>query len=155
MARIRFSHREQFIEFAIASSTDDCIKWPFAVRKSSGYGAHNVSQEGKKSNIDAHRYVCIKVHGLPKERQESRHLCGNTLCINPKHLSWGTHFENMRDAKQHGTLKGGGRYRQRVFPQDRAAIQASKKSLLTLAQHYGMTVSDIGKIKRAPMQYDL
>ena len=33
------------------------------------------------------------------------HACGNGECSNPKHLYWGTRYENIQDAKNHGTWK--------------------------------------------------
>lgn len=33
---------------------------------------------------------------------ETRHLCGNMKCQNPKHLSWGSSLENCMDRARHG-----------------------------------------------------
>lgn len=149
------SRRITFITAALGADTDDCIIWPFAVRKSSGYGAYCEGSGKNKKNYDIHRFICEKVHGNPKIGEEASHRCGNKLCINPKHLYWNTHMGNMADAIRHGTLRGGGSGRQRIFAGDRAAIKASNDSLIVLGQRYGMEPSYIGKLKRMPPQYDL
>ena len=140
--------RKEFIADALASCVEHCIVWPFAVRKSSGYGAHSLCQNGRKSNCDIHRHVCQQAHG-DRRGMEAAHRCGNKLCINPRHLYWATHLDNMADAKEHGRLKGGGRYRQRFFAPEIAHIRASNDSLLTLAAQYDTDVSYIGRLRRA------
>lgn len=140
--------REQFISDALASCVDECIRWPFAVRKSSGYGAHSRRSGGHKTNYDVHRFVCELAHGRPEAGQQAAHRCGQKLCINPAHLYWANHRENMDDAKRHGTLRGGGRYRQRFFDEEIADICQSGESLSTLAAQYGSDVSYISRLRR-------
>ena len=147
--------REQFIADALDTSTDDCIMWPFAVRQSSGYGAHSTRRPGMKRNWDAHRYVCEQAHGQPPENHEAAHRCGNKLCINPQHLYWSTRHRNMQDAVEHGVMRGGGRYRQRIFENERAEIAASKESLAVLAERYSIPRTYAGFLRRQPLQFDL
>lgn len=138
--------RDQFILLCLNSRTDDCLMWPFAVRKSSGYGAHSFYNVGRKVNVDAHRFVCEEAYGpLPLE---AAHSCGNKLCVNPRHLRWATHVENMRDAKLAGTIRGGGRHRQRLFEAEIEYIRTSGKSGLALAAEFGMEPSHICKVMR-------
>jgi len=146
--RIYHSKRRDFIEDVLHSDTDECILWPFAVRKSNGYGAHSESSTGKKKNHEAHNFVCKLAHGEPEHGEESAHICGHKLCVNPKHLRWATPFENMEDAKRHGTLIGGGRYRQRIFESQRVEIEASKESLVTIGKRFGIEPAYAGKIRR-------
>lgn len=141
------SKRERFFVAAREANSDQCILWPFAVRKSSGYGAHNAGRQ----NYDAHRYACEMAHGKPPAGAEAAHKCGNKLCVNPQHLYWADHQTNMDDAKRHGTLRGGGRYRQRFFAEDIAAIVASNDSLLELATKYNSDVAYISRLKRQHM----
>lgn len=140
--------RKQFIQECISSPPLDCVLWPFAIRKSNGYGAHSERIDGKRVSFDAHRRVCELAHGAPKDGMEAAHSCGNKQCVNPDHLSWKTHQENMDDAKNHGTLKGGGRYRRRFFNREIAAIVSSKESLLVLAAQFATDVAYIGRLKR-------
>lgn len=143
------SKREQFIADALSSDIGECILWPFAVRKSSGYGAHSFRRAGKKGNLDAHRYVCELAHGqAPTRWYQAAHSCGNKLCINPRHLRWAFPTDNMTDAIEHGTLRGGGRYRQRFFEEHIADICTSGESLSRLAEKYGSDVPYIGRLKR-------
>lgn len=140
--------RADFIANALAADTDDCVIWPFAVRKSSGYPAHSYGGAAK-INVDAHRFVCLLAHGEPLPGRHAAHSCGNKLCVNPKHLSWKKPVENMRDAINAGTLRGGGRYRQRIFAHDVAYIAQSNKSLLELAQEYGSDPAYMGRLRRS------
>ena len=143
-----YSRCRQFIDDAIASSSDDCLIWPFAVRKSSGYAAYTYRSAGRKVSVDAHRFVCELAHGKPIDDDQAAHSCGVKLCINPHHLRWATPQENMDDAKAHGTVRGGGRYRQRIFEPQIEDICTSGASLLVLAEKYSSDVSYIGRVKR-------
>lgn len=144
-----YSRREQFVSDALSADVEACIVWPFAVRKSSGYGAHSYSCAGHKINVDVHRYVCGKAHGLPEyAHMQAAHRCGNKLCINQRHLYWATPAENMADAISHGTLRGGGRYRQRFFEPQIADICTSTDSLVVLAAKYGTQPSYVGRIRQ-------
>ena len=152
-----FSRREQFISDTLSSASDSCIVWPFAVRKSNGYGAHSTGTafRGNKKNHDVHRYVCALAHGVPENEMQAAHKCGNRLCINPQHLYWGDAASNMADAKDHGTLRGGGRYRQRLFEADIQHIVSSTESLIAMGARFGMDPSYIGKVRRERMRASL
>lgn len=80
---------------------DECLTWPFK-RWSTGRG--RVSYEGR--NQHAHRVMCALVHGQPPSPEhEAAHSCGkgHEGCVNPRHLRWATHEENMADQIGHGT----------------------------------------------------
>jgi hypothetical protein len=146
------SLREAFIDAAMQQDTDECILWPFAVRKSSGYGAHSFYFEGKNTNIDVHRYVCARVNGPARKGEEAAHSCGQKLCINRRHIRWATHLENMNDAKAHQTLKGGGRGRQRFFAAELRDLRTSGASHIALGAKYGVEPAYIGKLRRGLRQ---
>lgn len=125
-----------------------CVIWPFAVRKSSGYPALSLRANGKQTHHDAHRDVCEKANGKPADGEQAAHKCGNKLCVKGSHLYWASAKQNMEDAKAHGTLKGGGRYRQRISMEDIGEIVASDRSHLQLAMKYGTDASYIGRLRR-------
>lgn len=54
----------------------------------------------------------------------------------------------MADAKAHGTLRGGGCGRQKLFDREIAEILNSGDSLLKLGKRFGMDPAYIGKLKR-------
>lgn len=63
-----------------------------------------VSYKGKKEYL--YRVVYDHYEGeIPKDKMVL-HRCGNSYCINPKHLYLGTHDDNMRDMANHGSQKG-------------------------------------------------
>jgi hypothetical protein len=138
--------RKEFIAAAMATNTDECILWPYAIRNS-GYGAFSLKNRGQTINYDAHRYVCQLSHG-ESPTMEAAHRCGRKLCINSKHLYWATHEANMADAKAHGTVIGGGRYRQRFFGAEIAYIKASNDSCSVLAEKFHTDVSNISRLRR-------
>lgn len=92
------------VRAALQSETDACITWPYA-QDGRGYA---ISYVGRR--IRVHRYVCTQAHGQPAEESLACHRCGNSLCINPRHLYWGTPQDNADDCVRHGTNSLGERH---------------------------------------------
>lgn len=93
---------ETFINSAVSHIGDGCLIWPF-YRDAQGYGRS--SHPTIKTRL-AHRIICTLAHGEPTNSNAVvRHLCGNGTggCVNPRHLSWGTHQQNSDDKIRHGT----------------------------------------------------
>lgn len=92
-----------FLDRAAQSVTDDCIEWPYAKQKT-GYGVFQVG----KSTRPAHREQCIRAHGQPPtDEHQAAHNCGNSSCVNPRHLRWDTPNGNTADTLLHGTRPRG------------------------------------------------
>ena len=126
---------------------DDCLIWPFC-RIKNGYAY--IKAEGMMR--PAHRVVCEIVHGqAPSTNHEAAHSCGNGHlgCVNPKHVRWATHTENMHDAIIHGTTtRGSKNASNKLDENDVRSIRKLRGSVSqrAIAAEYGVaqgTVNDI------------
>lgn len=120
---------------------DECIEWPFS-KTGGGHGQYN--------RMGAHRYVLIQTRGEPVgERNCCAHSCGNAACVNPNHLRWATHAENMQDMKVHGTWpEGENAGRAKITKDDAVSIFLDARTHREIAAEYGVTASNVSCIKR-------
>lgn len=134
---------EAFVRKALADFPDQCIDWPFGELEKYAYfvvGARRVR---------VHRFICTVFHGSPPSpRLEAAHLCGRSRCINPKHIAWATHAENMahtiiHGANHPGSRAGGARLTDEIVLE----IRRSTASNAALAQYYDIAASSISKIR--------
>lgn len=81
----------------------ECLEWT-RCRSSDGYGSVWVPGKGMRG---AHREVYQLVNSVTLPRElEVLHSCDNPPCINPDHLSVGTHADNMREMSERGRAFG-------------------------------------------------
>lgn len=125
----------------VDEETDECIVWPFPLNRN-GYG---------RVCVDAHRDY-VHVHALLRHQPRPfpgavvRHgPCHNAACYNPRHLSWGTQAENVRDMLRDGIRSGPAR---RLTNEDAASIRASAELGRVLAERYGVSHSTIKAIRQ-------
>lgn len=88
------------------------------------------SQSLNPHHCFAHRFVCYMLHGLhgppPSPSSMCRHKnCNNPKCLNPAHMHWGTHEENMAD-----------REASRISSKSKGACYTSNYSNLTLSSSH-------------------
>lgn len=76
---------------------DSCWNWKRALT-SAGYGHFSV--KGKLTL--AHRFSYELAYGNIPAKLEVLHSCDNPRCVNPRHLSLGTHLDNMKDMVKKG-----------------------------------------------------
>lgn len=95
----------RFWASADVGSDDECWEWQRG-RGSHGYGAFYAPvASGRARPITAHRFAATISHGAPLPGQHALHSCDNKGCVNPAHLRWGTHRDNMTDAAERGRMR--------------------------------------------------
>ena len=78
----------------------------------------------------------------------TRHICTNSLCVNPKHLQEGTQKENCVDMIRDGTsTRGVKHHKNKLTPEQVREIRASTESCPDLGRKYGVHYSNISHIK--------
>lgn len=131
-----------FMERAIASSTDDCIEWPYG-KHPDGYG--RVHFEGRLEMVS--RLVLARTAGpSPSEEHQAAHLpvvCHRPSCINPRHLRWATPSENALDRHLDETLCSKLTREHVAEMRERARLGALQQDL---AEEYGVTAAQVSRI---------
>jgi hypothetical protein len=71
-----------------------------------GGGSHGYGTFYPRHGVQklAHRFALELFDGPSPEGHEALHSCDTKRCVNPRHLRWGTHAENMSDAAQRGLM---------------------------------------------------
>lgn len=128
--------------------TDSCWIW-MASLDHKGYG--RFSMNGKK--YVAHRAAYILYKGKFAEELQVMHNCDNPCCVNPSHLTAGTHSDNMQDRHIKGrTAKGEGHCKTELTNtqviQLKMMLRTGAHSQISLARSFNIgyrTVSDIAR----------
>lgn len=101
------------VDLLSSPQNNECVLWPLS--QTEGYG--HLGYKSKTYRV--HVLVCEAVHGpKPMASLHAAHECGNSLCCNPRHLSWKTAFENAQDKLRHGTAMRGVRHHQAKLTED-------------------------------------
>lgn len=100
----------------------------------------------------AHRAAYFIAHGQLDDTLFVCHSCDNPACCNPDHLFLGTHQQNMDDMAQKGRKvipdRKGEKNGRAVLDQEKVlAIRNSDASYRALAKQYGVSKSQIARIK--------
>lgn len=105
---------------------------------------------GKKLKLMSH-VMYERVHGEGTiGKFHVLHSCDNPRCINPSHLSLGTHQENMRQMSERGrvvTRRGTNHHFNKLSVEDVLFIRSSDVSSRVLASQFGVCKSTILRIK--------
>ena len=144
MSRARPGELMRFMERAAKFNGNECLIWPFWT---TGPGYPGATVGGKKTR--ATRWVLELVSGPPPfEGAEAAHKCNVRLCVNPSHLYWATHQQNMDDQLKHGTrLVGGSCSWAKLTDDDAACIKNDDRPLHLIASQYGVSSATVSRIK--------
>lgn len=120
-----------------ARLADGCVLWTGAVDQF-GYPKHN-------HTLVTH--VALVRDGRPKPpppHANALHACDTPLCVNARHLSWGTRAENARQRQERKRLdhKGEGNPRHRLTEQDVHEVRrllASGWTRADVARRFGVS----------------
>lgn len=63
------------------------------------YGVFRLKRDGRWRNVKAYR-ITKSIASEDHPELEIDHCCKNKLCVNPEHLEWVTHEENMRRVRK-------------------------------------------------------
>lgn len=127
---------------------DACWEWQGWLCR--GYG--HIRESHRRSRVlKAHRVSWELHNGAIPAGLVVRHRCDNPCCVNPAHLELGTQAQNVQDM----VLRGRGRGcpgtkngRSKLSPQQVAAIRASAASSCALSRLYGVSDTQITRIRR-------
>ena len=98
-----------------------------------------------------HVVACVAAHGERPPGMDASHQCGpNGLCINPRHLAWETHGDNVRRSKLHGTAVSGERHGMAKLTAAQAAEirQIEGMSQAAIGSRFGVSQSAVSLIRR-------
>ena len=93
--------------FSHLTKTRGCWKWNGSTtQRKDGSAKYGVMYGGfgvpRGRHLLAHRVSYLLHYGIPEDGKWILHRCGNSLCVNPKHLYSGTVFDNNQDTVRHG-----------------------------------------------------
>lgn len=143
-----------------ASRTKNSTKQQQGKRSTFLYGQFTRMVDGAQQHIGAHRYSFELAYGPVPDGLEIMHSCHNMACVNPAHLSAGTHLENVRQSARSGNLHVSRPTRQKLTPEQvecirTAVLDGPRGTANLMAEKFGISrtlVSLIVKGKRR--QYD-
>lgn len=108
-----------------------CIEWNGYVN-SNGYG--KVSFLNKPRQAHAVAWELANGEDIPSGN-ETRHMCDNKLCVNPDHLTVGTHQQNMQDQVDKGLILRGEQHK-------RASISEATAKMIINSFNNGKSVNE-------------
>lgn len=125
-----------------------CWEW-VAAHHERGYGYFYTSKEYSNRKMDfAHRVSLFLYKNERDDTKSVLHSCDNTKCVNPAHLRWGSHQDNMSDMVTKKRFKHA---RQRLTRADmEEAIKMRKRGVMIkdIAKHFDIDDSHASRLSR-------
>lgn len=125
--------------------TNRCWYWTGALN---GRGYGNLRVSGKCRY--AHRVSKELYHGPVPPELDVLHSCDTPHCVNPEHLTIGTHAENMADMVRKGrvvTHHGSEHKNAKLTEEQVRSIRIDARAQVAIAQDFGVSFGLISNIK--------
>lgn len=127
------------------TQTPGCWEWT-GQRNQHGYGQVEAMINGRRFVWLAHRIVWALTHGeIPADRVVM-HSCDNPSCCNIKHLSLGTHQQNMADAVARNRMRSAMKGRKGTAHPRSLYTDAQRQQAISLRFDYGMELAEIAQV---------
>lgn len=136
--------RRRQVEFRVTAG--GCHECTSHARGTHGYPT--LWKDGRPHNM--HRVLFEEAHGALEDGIVVMHSCDNRSCINLAHLSPGTPGDNAadRNAKKRNNPPAGERAGNTSLTEiDVSAIRASQKTQREIGEQFGITQSQVSRIK--------
>jgi hypothetical protein len=134
------------LNFVKKENIENCIEWPFC-RGKDGYGL--ITWRGKTFRV--HRLMLSLYCGYTPKHLHCLHgPCNNPICINPRHLRWGTDKDNAQDRKRDGTEgnhKGENNSSAKLTKKQVLDIRKDPRPNTIIAKEYSIHRSHVSNIK--------
>lgn len=136
--------QDQWRFWSYVNTSGDCWLWKGTINEANGRGV--LRWNGK--NHAAHRIAFSVYYNLElSSDQLLLHSCDNPRCVNPEHLSIGTHMDNSNDKMRKGRHRSGG---PRLTPEQvenaRSRYKSGGVTQLQLSQEYCITPNHMRRI---------
>lgn len=132
----------QFYGTGYTKDSKGCHIWNGSYR-SDGY----TQLTFRSKNYKAYRLSCEMAHGPAPTPLENNvlHACDNPSCVNPDHLRWGTHQENMDDRKKRNRENRQTKLKGTQIPSSKLDIIQVKEIKKKLEKCYHGMIKDLSK----------
>lgn len=122
-----------------------CWEWR-GTKNPHGYGIF----ENNRKRVQAHRFSWEIANGRPiPEGLVILHACDNPPCVNPAHLSVGTHADNVADSKAKRRHTFGRKQHDAKLTEELVReIRGASGTNYELAARYGVSYQTISRVRR-------
>lgn len=131
------------------NETNGCWEWQKAKVSKIGHGIICDGPRGGVTRWLTHRLSWTIHKGPIPSGLMVLHRCDNGCCCNPEHLFLGNQKDNMSDcAKKERTARGEKQGQSKLKSEQVDQIRASKDTCDTLSKRFGVSRSQISRIRR-------
>ena len=123
--------------------TFDCWQW-WGYLDDDGYGVFSWHGTRVGAHVLSLSFSTGEILG---KGMETRHSCDNPPCVNPEHLRFGSHVENVRDMHERGRAARSGKLLDAQIIEMRERRERGARQL-DLARDYGVSDGQVSMIVR-------